>query len=113
MTGEIAKQGSKLKNNVWPFYVVAIIYQLFLAQVQLRTEVSLPPTQVRPDRGLNSWPPDHDSTSHVTEMPVLITTRPSVTKNKFSATLSLRSDFKCVGSQTDALAIDSFGSSTT
>ena len=23
--------------------------------------------QVRPDRGLNSWPPDHDSTFYVTE----------------------------------------------
>ena len=32
--------------------------------------------QVRPDRGSNSWPPDHDSTFHVTEMPAL-TTRPS------------------------------------
>ena len=34
--------------------------------------------QVRPDRGLNSWPPDHDSTFHVTETPAL-TTWPSVT----------------------------------
>ena len=34
--------------------------------------------QVRPDRGLNSWPPDHDSTFHVTETATLIT-RPSVT----------------------------------
>ena len=33
---------------------------------------------VRPDQGLNSWPPDHDSTLHVTETPAL-TTRPSVT----------------------------------
>ena len=34
--------------------------------------------QVRPSRGSNSWPPDHDSTSHVTKTPAL-TTRPSVT----------------------------------
>ena len=34
--------------------------------------------QVQPGRGLNSWPPDHDSTFHVTETPA-ITTRPSVT----------------------------------
>ena len=34
--------------------------------------------QVRPDRGLNSSPPDHDSTLHVTETPAL-TTQPSVT----------------------------------
>ena len=34
--------------------------------------------QVRPDRGSNSWPPDHDSTFQVTEMPAL-TTWPSVT----------------------------------
>ena len=34
--------------------------------------------QVRPDRDSNSWPPDHDSTLHVTETSAL-TTRPSVT----------------------------------
>ena len=34
--------------------------------------------QVRPERGSNSQPPDHDSTLHVTETPAL-TTRPSVT----------------------------------
>ena len=33
--------------------------------------------QVWPDRGSNLWPPDHDSTFHVTETPAL-TTRPSV-----------------------------------
>ena len=35
-------------------------------------------SQVQPGRGLNSWPPDHDSTFHVTEIPAL-TTWPSVT----------------------------------
>ena len=34
--------------------------------------------QVQPDQGSNSWPPDHDSTFHVTEMPAL-NTPPSVT----------------------------------
>ena len=35
--------------------------------------------QARPDRGSNSWPPDHDSTFHVTETPALYnTTWPSV-----------------------------------
>ena len=34
--------------------------------------------QVWSDQGSNSWPPDHDSTFHVTETPAL-TTRPSVT----------------------------------
>ena len=34
--------------------------------------------QVRPDRGSNLWPPDHDSTFHVTETPAL-TTQPLVT----------------------------------
>ena len=33
--------------------------------------------QVQPDWGSNSWPPDRDSTLHVTEIPAL-TTRPSV-----------------------------------
>ena len=41
---------------------------------------SLPCTQVRPDRGSNSWRPDHNSTVHVTETPAL-TTRPSVTSS--------------------------------
>ena len=36
--------------------------------------------QVQPDRASNSWPPDHDSTFYVTEMPAP-TTRPSVTSN--------------------------------
>ena len=35
-------------------------------------------SQVRPNQGSNSWPPDHESTVHATEMPAL-TTRPSVT----------------------------------
>ena len=34
--------------------------------------------QVRPDRGSNSQPPDHDNTYHVTET-LALTTRPSVT----------------------------------
>ena len=34
--------------------------------------------QVQPELGLNSRPPDHDSTFHVTETPAL-TTWPSVT----------------------------------
>ena len=29
--------------------------------------------QVRPDQGSNSWPPDYDSTFHVTETPALTT----------------------------------------
>ena len=37
--------------------------------------------QGRPDRGSNPWPPDHDSTFHVTETPAL-TTRPSVTSSE-------------------------------
>ena len=40
--------------------------------------------QIRPTRGSNSWPPDHDSTFHVTEMPAL-TTWPSVTSVCLSA----------------------------
>ena len=40
--------------------------------------------QVRPDRGSNSRPPDHDSTLHVTETPSL-TTRPSVTSTDSAA----------------------------
>ena len=61
-----------------------------MVQVQLRTEVL---TQVWPDQGLNSWPPDHDSTFHVTEAPAL-TTCPSMTsrqaaKRSFTSTTCL------------------------
>ena len=34
--------------------------------------------QIQPEQGLNSWPPDHNSTFHATETPAL-TTWPSVT----------------------------------
>ena len=40
-------------------------------QVQLGTEVLCTPSW--PNWGLNSWPPDHDSTLHVTESPALAT----------------------------------------
>ena len=49
---------------------------IILAKVRLGIEVLYAP-QVRSDRSLNLWPPDHDSTFHVTETPAL-TTRPSV-----------------------------------
>ena len=41
----------------------------FLVQVRLRTEVLRTPSH---DRGSISWPPDHDSTFHVTKTPALI-----------------------------------------
>ena len=44
--------------------------------------------KVQPGWGLNSWPPDHDSTFHVAEMPA-ITTRPSVTSHKLYRLLTL------------------------
>ena len=61
--------------------------------------------QVRPDRGSNSWPPDHDSTFHVTETPAL-TTWPSVT---YLQSNSYSSDTFMIGhSQTPNLAYISF-----
>ena len=42
----------------------------FWIKYDLRQKYYAP--QVRPDRGLNSLPPDHDSTFHVIETPVLI-----------------------------------------
>ena len=39
---------------------------MFLVQVWLRQKYYA--SQVRPNRGSNSWPPDHDSTFHVTDM---------------------------------------------
>ena len=47
--------------------------------------------QVQPDQGSNSWLPDHDSTLHVTETPVL-TTRPSVTSKYTDIRLLLFSE---------------------
>ena len=46
-------------------------------------------SQIRPDRSSNSWPPDHDSTLHVTEMPAL-TTRPLGTQIILSDMMSKR-----------------------
>ena len=34
--------------------------------------------QVQPDLGSESWPPDHDSTFHITEMLVLATRSPAM-----------------------------------
>ena len=53
---------------------------IFLVKYDLGQKYQAP--QVRPDWGSNSWPPDHDSTFHVTEMPAL-TTKPSVTSACF------------------------------
>ena len=50
---------------------LAILYFWFLGQKYYAPKV-------RPDWGSNSWPPDQDSTFHVSETPAL-TTRPSVT----------------------------------
>ena len=57
-------------------YSYPVCYHWSFICLNLRTEV--PSTQVWPDWGSNSWPPDHDSTFHVTEMPAL-TTWPSLT----------------------------------
>ena len=65
-------------DNSWvlpQFFVLSLgRWNLFLIQVLLRTDV----LQLRPNQGSNLWPPDHDSTVHVTETPAL-TTWPSVT----------------------------------
>ena len=53
-----------------------IVGDFFLFKYYLGHKYQAP--QVRPNRGSNSWPPDHDCTFHVTEMAAL-TTRPSVT----------------------------------
>ena len=54
-----------------PTCATPVYYSIFLVQVWLRPEVLH-------TQGSNSWPPDHDSISHDTEMPAL-TTLPSVT----------------------------------
>ena len=55
--------------------VILFMKMIFLVQVRLGTEV--PRTQVRPNRGLNSWPSDHGLPVHVTDTSAL-TTRPSL-----------------------------------
>ena len=47
------------------------MHTVYLDQVRLRQKYCGP--QVLPDCGSNSWPSDHDSTFHVTEMPALAT----------------------------------------
>ena len=63
------------KSVVCKTLIIRKVQWTFL--VQLWTEV-LCASQVRPDQGLNSWPPDHDSTAHVTKT-LAPSTRPSVT----------------------------------
>ena len=76
-------------------YYQFLTFIYILDRIQLRAENYA--LQVRPNWGSNSWPPDHDSTFHVTETPAL-TTWPSVTfKKKCTATLSLRYSDTCLG----------------
>ena len=63
-----------IKNNTFTLWSATL---LILAQVRLTLRQNYCAPQVQPHRGLNSWPPDHDSTFHVTETPAL-TARPSV-----------------------------------
>ena len=60
----------------WTLFVLYFLFKYDLGQ-----KYHAP--QVRPDRGSNSWSPDHDSTVHVTETPAL-TTRSSVTSTFLS-----------------------------
>ena len=80
------KQMYVLTREIWcPFKtltremllcVFTIYLWIFWFKYDLRKKYYTP--QIRPNWGSNSWPPDHDSILHVTEMPAL-TTRPSVT----------------------------------
>ena len=45
-----------------------IIHEYFIL-IQVRQDRSTKHPEVRPNRGLFSWPPDHDSAFHVTETP--------------------------------------------
>ena len=56
-------------------------YKCFRFKYDLDRSTSSYAPQVRPDRGSNSWPPDHDGTFRVTETPAL-TTRPSVSSKR-------------------------------
>ena len=47
-------------------------------RVYILLQAEVPSTPFNPTGGSNSWPPDHDSTFHITETPAL-TTWPSVT----------------------------------
>ena len=56
------------------------VYFCFCFKYDLEQKYHAP--QVRPEGGSNSWPPDHDNTFHVTDMPAP-TTQPSVTEHAF------------------------------
>ena len=61
------------------FLVFALLWNhIYFGIYDLGEKYYIYTPQVRPDQGSNSWPPDHDSTFHVTETPAL-TTWPSVT----------------------------------
>ena len=61
------------KEHEISVHVLKNINICILCSSRLRTEVLCTPNapQVRPNRAWNSWSPDHDSTSHATEMHVL------------------------------------------
>ena len=66
-------------KEVHCFCVKKVIYfPLFLFWFKYNLGQKYQSPQVRPNRGSYSWPADHDSTFHVTEM-LALTTRPSVT----------------------------------
>ena len=77
------------------YYVIGPAGGTCLVQVWLRTEV--PRTPSSPDRGSNSWPPDHDSTVHVTEAPAL-TTRPSASWPSKASIAAQKFATSCKGS---------------
>ena len=71
--GVFQYQGRQLISWIWSrIYVNSYVWLKY----DLGQKYYAP--QIRPSRGSNSWPPDHDSTFCVTEMPALAT-RPFVT----------------------------------
>ena len=86
----LTTQPSMSEKNVLPYYLRGLrrlqmhrlsdslmhLQLIILVQVRLRQKYYA--QQVRLDQGLNSWPPDHNSTFYIPETPAL-TTRSSVT----------------------------------
>ena len=64
---------SPISDYVYTSTPIDNIKRICLVQVQYDLGQKYKAPQVRPDRGSNSQPPDHDSTLHVTETPALTT----------------------------------------
>ena len=91
---------SMIRTFIQVVFITSVCFLLFiLIRVRLIFRQKYQAPQVRPDLGSNSWPPDNDSTFHVTETSA-VTTWPSLISKEMCCHIILEvgGDFKCTGS---------------